>query len=1506
MTAAAAAAAAAARRPGEEDIAIVGSAYRFPGDATSPSRLWALLRAPSVVASRVPALEGYHHADGLYHGHTNVREAYLLAGEAPQRRFDAGFFGVSPAEAAAMDPQLRLLLETVYEAVEAGGLPLDRLRGSDTAVYAGQMLGEYEQLMGRDLDGLSRYHASGTARAMTSNRLSYAFDWRGPSVTIDTACSSSLVALHCAVQQLRAGHSRVAVAAGANLLLDVGTFVAQSKMQMLSPAGRSRMWDAGADGYARGDGVAAVVLKTRRAAEADGDAIEAVIRETAVNQDGRTPGPTSPSASAQAQLIRDCYARAGLDLSDPAHRPQYFEAHGTGTPAGDPVEAEAISSAFFPAGSAPDPPLYVGGIKVILPRPCAAYTAARLTPAHETVIGHSEGAAGLAGIVKASLALQNAAIPPNLLGRLHGRVEPFCRHLRVPVSLTAWPALPGGGPRRASVNSFGFGGTNAHAILESHSPLSRRQQPRAVFIPFVFSAASETSLKAYLAGFCAYLGAEQAVQVDLRDLAYTLDARRTRLPVAAAVAASTAEQLRAKLETKLDEARADPDRRVGFKLVRQPGAERKPRLLGVFTGQGAQWPQMGLDLVTASPAARRVLERLDARLAGLPAAHRPSWSLLEELQKEGSSSRIMEAAVAQPLCTAIQILQVHIVRAAGIDLTAVVGHSSGEIAAAYAAGFVTAEDAVCIAYYRGLFAGLSRGASGREAAMMAVETSAEDARQLLRFPEFEGRACVAAVNSSTSVTLSGDRDAIHELKTVFDDEQKLARLLRVDMAYHSHHMRACSAAYLDALAALGIQLGSGDRTTWFSSVYGSQMDQHQLLKGPYWDANMVSPVLFMQAVDSAAASARRFDMVVELGPHPALRAPTLQTLQDRLRKSVPYTGLFRRGVSASTSVADGLAYAWTHLDKGAVDLQGYDGFVAGESAPRLVKGLPGYAWDHTKEHWHEPRYSRAIRLRPGPVHELLGHLTPNSTEHDMRWRHVLRISELPWLAGHRLQNSVVFPASGYVVGVLEAALSLCSARPATLIELCDVDFRSALVFDHDDSSIETVVALTDISRREPHTIEAGFKYHAASSKDNGALELKACGRVRIQLGQPCDSSLPPRPPRRPNLVPTCERSFYDLISPDFQYSGQFKALERLARKLGAATGFIAKVEPTNLVMHPAVVDAAFHSTFLAYAAPDDGAQIPMHIPRRIRHVTVNPSLCFSDGTSQEALAFDSAVPVDFPHANMVCDIDVYPHNHRHAMMQVEGLECVPLAQQVAKEDKEVFCNVVWGPANPDAQAVIAGDGPATPHQLELARGLEKVASFYLHRLQLQLPSNDPCRAREPCSGLLRLTALQPRWGHETQEELIAACEPFANTVDMRLLLCICQGLLATAEVVDVEPGLVREWYASGLGIATGTRHLARISKQLVHRNPHMHILEVVADIGAATAAIRDEIGRESASYTITGQARAAQDSAPLPSEAGDHVIASDLSKDLRDQGLSEGAYDLVICLPHRHCLGVNF
>ncbi|KAI0888665.1 uncharacterized protein GGS22DRAFT_61892 [Annulohypoxylon maeteangense] len=1483
-----------------EPIAIIGSGCRFPGNANTPEALFDVLRNPHDLLSDISedrfSTRGYYHENGQYHGHTNVRQSYLLSGEGTHRRFDAQFFGISPTEANVIDPQMRLLLETVYEALEDAGQTIKGLQGSNTAVYAGLMTSDYEHMMSRDEDSMGTYHVTGTAKSLLSNRISYFFDWHGPSMTIDTACSSSLYAVHHAVQQLRSGASRVAVAAGANLLLDPVGYVGESKLQMLSPGSRSRMWDASADGYARGEGVAAIILKTLSDAEKDGDKIDCIIRETAVNQDGRTKGITVPSAKAQASLIRDCYNRAGLDISSPADRPQFFEAHGTGTPSGDPIEAEAISSVFFNHSinntqTRSLEPLLVGSIK--------------------TILGHTEAVAGLAGILKASLALQHSVVPPNLLfNRLNPKIKPFYDNLHIPTTATPWPIVSESSPRRASVNSFGFGGANAHAILESYSePPRKGNSNNQGFYPFIFSAASETSLIRYLESFYDYLRTNGA-SLNMRDLAYTLNSRRTRFPFVVSLSACTAKQLALKIDEYIEKSKLDS----GDLLGAQPSENTTPKVLAIFTGQGAQWARMGARLVTESASARRVLEKLQARLTRLPIEDRPSWLLIEELRKEASSSRVNEAELSQTLSTAVGILLVDILRESHVELTAAVGFSSGEITAAYAAGIISAEDAICIAYYRGLHAKLAQGPGAQAGAMLAVGTSADDMEDLLQEPEFEGRACVAAVNSSASVTLSGDIDAIGEISIVLKDEKKFSRLLKVDKAYHSHHMIPCSAAYLSSLRELNIQTNACSRCTWFSSVYEDDAaNLTRSLEGPYWDSNMLNPVLFKQAVERACLETGPFDIAIEIGPHPALKGPTIQVIQDVTDRTIPYTGLLQRGVDDIEALASGLGYISKHTGDGFVDFKSYDSFMSGAGNPELVKMLPPYCWNH-KEYWHESRYSRAVRGRSDSVHELLGHLTPDSTEREMRWRHLLRPKEILWLKGHQLQNQMVFPAAGYVVSALEASKVMLQGASASTIEVSKLEIGQALTFDNADSSIETLFSVSNINRTGNKEITAKFTFNAATGRKKDVLDVLASGDIRICLGDPSPVALPARGARPPNLIALKADDFYNALAKlEYQYSDDFVALSGLERKLGTATGFIQDIQGSHLLVHPAILDASFQSVLLTASAPEDGGIWSMHVPRRIENIIINLELCMSEMSRGKRLPFDAFQPNGI--STIAGDVDIFPEGSHHAMIQIEGLECVPFSPAMEKDDKILFSSTIWSNMLPNAMDV-TDNGLVAPQQHDIACVLERMACFYLRELVRAVPPGHRSRREGPYISFFKFASYalsraksrgkpywEPEWENDTPETIIRASTAHEDVIDVRLLHAIGQRLAdivmnnAPAIEIGMRDNLLGKYYKEAIGMQEYTQYIARTIKQLTFRSPRLQCLEIGAGTGGATIEILKETGRSFSSYTFTDVSSGFFDSAEsVFNSLTDYMLFKvlDITKDPCLQGFEKHSYDLII------------
>ncbi|KAJ5815771.1 hypothetical protein N7474_007548 [Penicillium riverlandense] len=1505
-----------------EPIAIVGSACRFPGDATSPSKLWDLLKDPRDVLTEIPEsrfnTKAFYHPDGLHHGTTNVRHSYVLTED--HRLFDAQFFGTKPVEANSIDPQQRLLLETVYECLESAGIPMERLQGSDTGVYVGLMTNDYADLLGRDVQSLPTYFASGTARSILSNRISYFFDWHGPSMTIDTACSSSLIALHQAVQSLRSGESSVAVAAGTNLLLGPEQYVAESKLKMLSPNGRSRMWDKDADGYARGDGIAAVILKTLSAALADGDHIECLIRETGTNQDGRTKGITMPNPVAQADLIRTTYARAGLDLSKPSDRPQYFEAHGTGTPAGDPVEAEAISTAFFgPSAnyyrrSGQELPLYVGSIK--------------------TVIGHTEGTAGLAAVLKASLALQCGIIPPNLLlNELSPTVRPFYNDLEILKSAQDWPELPSGVPRRASVNSFGFGGANAHAILEtfdSNMSLNAMPCPEAVnMLPFNFSAASEKSLLSTLSSYSEYLKMNQGV--NLRDLSWTLTCRRSTLPVRFSVSASSVEDL----EARLDKATQSSSE---ISTGAQISSVHKLKLLGIFTGQGAQWARMGAELLVSSPMAVDCVSRLEKSLQQLPKEHRPSWSLKEELLKDAASSQIGKGEFSQPLCTAIQIVLVELLRAANIQFHTVVGHSSGEIAAAFAANYISAEDAIRIAYYRGWSLQYSGAHNGVQGAMMVAGTSFEDAKELCEMPTLDKRICVACSNSSTSVTLSGDADAIDEAIEIFQDEKKFNRRLKVDKAYHSHHMMPCSDPYVEAVRKCGVHIQSrpSDSATWISSVYVDDIENvRDNLVDTYWSNNMVNPVLFSQAISYAVGAAGPFDMALEIGPHPALQGPVKETVQEISGNTIPYSGTLSRNKNDREVFTSSLGSLWATLGENAVDFSSFDRRAGGVGdPPKLMKGLPSYCWDHDRVYWHESRLSTTFRATQEEFHHLLGIRCSDGTIDQLRWRNYLNPREIPWLADHQVQGQMVFPAAGYISAAVECILRQYALETVQLMDFHDVIIRQALVLE-ENTGVETIFDLKIIERRSDR-VKATFSCYSAANRTFSSLALHASAQIQIVFGKPRQDVLPPRKGTYDRFLDLESDRFYQSVSNiGFSYTGPFQALSDLSRKMDEATGLVAV--PTGdqserpLLIHPASLDGAIQSIMLAYCFPGDGRLRTIYLPTKIDCVRINPSGWVEFGGPGASLPFHSIVG-SAKFSELSGDVNLFSADGA-TILQLQGLHTTPLTPPTAASDVQLFTEITWGNEIPKVSA-FDSDRDWFQENFTLALDLERLAHFHLKNLDLSITPTERSGATwhhvhmlsnvKHCLSLVKSGQhpfAKSQWANDTKEDadrILSRYEPghsskycdlrpdrnsYPDSIDVKIIHAVGENfpsvIRGEKNIMDVltEENMLNEFYANTLGIHHYLKEMARMAGQISYRYPHMSVLEIGAGAGATTDLILKEMNTAFSSYTYTDISNALFDDAQERfsdrlSKMTFRVL--DIEKDVIEQGYAEESFDLII------------
>ncbi|TIC90982.1 Lovastatin nonaketide synthase mokA [Colletotrichum higginsianum] len=1518
-----------------EPIAVIGSACRFPGDLTTPSKLWDFLAKPHDLQSEVPKdrfnIDAFHHPDGSHHGRTNARHGYFLS---DIKTFDAQFFNIQAGEAESMDPQQRQLLEATYEALCASGQTLAGLKGSDTAVYVGIMTHDFELTKVGDLDAIPTYLATGAATSIASNRLSYFFDWHGPSMTIDTACSSSLVAVHHAVQQLRSGTSKVAVAAGANLMLSPLNFITESKLSMLSPTGRSRMWDAGADGYARGEGIACVVLKTLSQALADGDTIDCLIRETGVGQDGRTTGITMPSSKAQAALIRATYARAGLDPSKPDGRPQFFEAHGTGTPAGDPQEAEAISTAFFPntTDDTDKQDLYVGSIK--------------------TVVGHTEGTAGIAGLLKCSLAVQNGVVPPNLLlEKLNPRVEPFCEHLRVPKEATPWPAVAEGQPRRASVNSFGFGGTNAHAIIEEYIPATPPSTPTdstttsVNVLPLVFSARTKRSLKANMESILSHI--KTTPDINLTDLAWTLLQKRSVLPLRHVIAASSSvESLSKTLEAVIKK-----DDELGLEYAPRSTTDAA-RILGVFTGQGAQWPAMLKQLVVRVPFVAAIVDELDTALQTLPEQYRPGWTLKEQLLLEGDASNVRLAAYSQPLCAAVQIVLVRLLSAAGVKFEAIVGHSSGEIGCAFAAGFISARQAIRVAYLRGF---ASRHAASPTAVgeqqqqvvggMLAAGISLEDARELVELESFAGRVCIAACNSPDSVTLSGDMDALEEMAEILQDESKFARLLRVDKAYHSHHMLPCSDPYVTALNDCGCAVadgpdtgtgsgtdtaGAGAGVKWYSSVHEGKTMTKADVTPQYWRDNLVSPVLFRQALEQAGLE-NTLDAAVEVGPHPTLQAPATKTLATVVAAAattdeMPYTGCLRRGEDDVAAFSAALGYIWERF--GALNAINATAFVTATAQPTsspvtdISKSLPAYAWDHSRVYWSESRAAKAALHGPRP-HLMLGTLLPSSTATTLQWRNFIRPRDHEWMQGHELQGQAVFPAAGYAVMAMEAALYVAASAAAStgerknnigvqLVELLDLSIDKAVTFDDADSMAELTLTASVTSSDDAH-IELDFGIASCLSRES-TLSRSAQGRIIVTLGDE-PVSLPGPGPAPPHANPVDIKLFYkELDSIGYDYSNNYRCVYSMSRSTSRASGHLAhprlldgsSSSSNPIVLHPANLDLAFQTVMGAYSSPGDKRLRSLYVPTRVGRIALVPAVCASSLDSLEGVRYNAVNTYDGGDY-LSGDIEVFDKETNAVLYSVEDMHLKPLTPPSASQDHRPFTKTVWGPLNPDKILDIERLW-ATEQDKEVIPIIERAVYYFVRQFLAELTEEDRKNAsvgnqryiywHEHVLKIARNGKhlfYKPEWEEDTEESIDKLLQEHWYHPHLRLAKLVSENSLLTIRenknpfIWMNENGLLTEFYTSYLTSGPTWEYGQHLISQIAHRFQNMDILEIASILAIP------ELGFNSYTFTDISAAffeKAKENFAPFLDRMDFRKL--DITKPPAEQGFKTHAYDMII------------
>ncbi|MFA7756640.1 SDR family NAD(P)-dependent oxidoreductase [Streptomyces sp. NRRL B-2790] len=1100
----------------DEPIAIVAMACRLPGQVSDPDGLWQLVADGRDAVGPFPAdrwdVDALYDPDPDALGKTYAREGGFLD---DIESFDAGFFGITPKEAAAMDPQQRLLLETSWEALERAGIVPARLAGSTTGVYVGMFGSDY--LAGSRLDQLDGYVGTGSALSVASGRLAYALGLQGPALTVDTACSSSLVATHLAAQALRLGECDLALAGGVTLMVTPQTFVEFSRLRGLSPTGRCRSFSDDADGAIWAEGAGMLVLKRLGDAERDGDEVLAVLRGTAVNQDGRSQGLSAPNGPAQEDVIRRALELSGLAPADIDH----IEAHGTGTSLGDPIEAGALAEVF--AGSRPeDRPLYLGSLK--------------------SNIGHVQAASGVAGLIKVVQSLRHQTLPRTLhAGTPSRHVEWEGSGLQLLQEPVAWP-VTAGRVRRAGVSAFGISGTNAHVVVEEAPARARAVEDE---LPdekrlFVLSGRSEAGLRGQAARLARHVTADTA----LPGVAHTLARHRSHFEWRTAVVAGDRDELLSSLKAV----------GRGRKPLPTPREGRSGKVAFVFAGHGGQWTGMGLGLLSRSEAFRTELTRIDEAVE-----RHAGWSVLNVLRAPEEFSPLDRTEYLQPVLFAVNAALAAAWRELGVTPDAVVGHSLGEMAAAYSAGALTLDEAVTAVTARAAAVVPHVGHGG----MLAVELPPADVEDLLA--PYAGRLFVGAVNGPAATAVSGESEALGALRRHLEERGVPARVLSTPFASHTPLMEPLRAELLDRFS--GIR-GTRTETPLYSSVQAEPV-AGESLDAAYWFANLRQPVRFAQTIRRMLDDGYRH--FVELSPHPSLTS-AIEAVAAEAAVPAAAIGSLHRGRDGGDVLLGRLGELYTagHTpDWTAL-------FPHGRRA-----GLPTYAFARER-HWLAP-----VRTGPTAGSPLLGTHVQASDEpgRDLFQSEIdLNDGRFAYLTDHRVTGEVWLPGAAFLDMALEAAATLADGDE---VHLADVRFVQPLRLD-----AGRPVRLQLVLR----PAEDGFRDFTVASAPTGERQWHQHVTGRIA------TTPRPGPDAGPALAALRERCtepvdlpavYAGLAALGIDYGPVFRGLQEGHRDGGTnAVARLAARPAAGHLLHPATLDASFHSAALPADAPGGRAFVP--------------------------------------------------------------------------------------------------------------------------------------------------------------------------------------------------------------------------------------------------------------------------------------------------------------------------
>nr|Q86ZD9.1 RecName: Full=Squalestatin tetraketide synthase; Short=SQTKS; AltName: Full=Highly reducing polyketide synthase 1; Short=HR-PKS 1; AltName: Full=Squalestatin S1 biosynthesis cluster protein pks1 [Phoma sp. C2932]AAO62426.1 type I polyketide synthase [Phoma sp. C2932] len=1554
-------------------IAIIGMSCRFPGNATSPEKLWELCAQGRSAWSSIPKSrfrqEGFYNPNAERVGTSHVVGGHFL--EEDPSLFDASFFNLSAEAAKTMDPQFRLQLESVYEAMESAGITLEHIAGSDTSVYAGACFRDYHDSLVRDPDLVPRFLLTGNGAAMSSNRVSHFYDLRGASMTVDTGCSTTLTALHLACQGLRNRESKTSIVTGANVILNPDMFVTMSSLGLLGPEGKSHTFDARANGYGRGEGIATVIIKRLDDALRAQDPIRCIIRGTALNQDGRTATLTSPSQTAQSDLIRACYRAAALDPNDTA----FLAAHGTGTRTGDAVEIAAAADVFGEKRS-PERPLWIGSVK--------------------TNIGHSEATSGLASVIQAALALEKGLIPPNInFKEPNEKLGQVSAAVRVPSNLQKWPSVSG--VRRASVNNFGYGGANAHVILESgipgHTPIANgsgrsngtgnghngangttnghngtngttnghfdatqatnghygtdETPDYAPLDSFVISisAKEEASARSMVTNLADYLRTLQVQDETkhFKSIAHTLGSHRSMFKWTAAKSITGPEELIAAAEGgQFQASRALERTRLGF----------------VFTGQGAQWFAMGRELINTYPVFRQSLDRADRYLKEFGC----EWSIIDELSRDAENSNVNDMTLSPPLCTAVQISLVQLLESWGIVPTAVTGHSSGEIAAAYAAGALDFKSAMAVTYFRGEVGLACQDKIVGKGGMIAVGLGPEDAEDRIARVQ-SGKIVVACINSQSSVTVSGDLSGIVELEDLLKAEGVFARRVKVQAAYHSHHMQVIANGYLTSLKDMLKPTKKFGKIIYSSPTTGRRETNAKLMaSAQHWVNNMLSPVRFAESFQNMCFSNRNssqseeifqdVDIVLEVGPHGMLQGPIQQMMSLPIfeRARLPYISCLLRGQSAvhtMQTVAAGLMGWGYRVDMVAVN------FPQGTYGVKILHDLPSYPWNHDNSHWWEPRLNKAHRQRVHPPHDLLGSLIVGRDLREPTWRHFIRVQDIPWIRDHVVQSALVYPGAGFICMAMEAMVQLhelrdSQSRKVAGYRLAEVDILRAMLIPDTSEGLEAHISLRPCSTKLLLTNE-WYDFCVSSVGDDDKFVDHCRGRITIEFDTSGSADTPRTSLRERSRSTGLMRSvdpsnLYSFLRAQGIYHGPiFQNLKTISsRKDHSESSFVvantASVMPNGFqsphVIHPTTLDSIFQGAYTALPGAGLDQNTAM-IPRSIQELYLSSALTSDVG--QCLVSDTSLIRYDGQSFTVNVDVSSKADSEHTPVLEIKGLRNQSVGQMAPQpgdsSNNDLCFKLDWAPdiSSVKQERLKEKFGfPLDPTEADIIMGLRQACIHFIHRslqsltapdrdqldwhqkrfydwmvLQIQLAEED--RLAPNSSAWLQCSS-------SDEQKLLENVR--ASSVNGQMVVHVGKSMLAILrhEIAPLElmlqDKLLYRYYTDAIKWDRSYQQIDQLVKLHAHKCPTAKIIEIGAGTGGCTRAVLDALSNQGiarcAQYDFTDVSSGFFEAAQQKFAAFDDVIRFqklDIEKDIEMQGFECGSYDLVIASQVLHATG---